>query len=90
LSDVAAEVSSEADVLVDGGIRGGLDVLAALALGARAVFVARPAVWALAVGGATAVARLLATIEQELVEAMRLAGVSDVREVPADLVFRPS
>jgi len=48
LPDVAAAVGSEVEVIVDGGIRHGLDVLAALAIGARTVFVGRPALWALA------------------------------------------
>ena len=52
-------MGDRAEVYVDGGIRGGLDALAALALGARAVFVGRPALYALAVDGARGVERLL-------------------------------
>ncbi len=59
---------------VDGGLRHGLDVLAALALGARAVFLGRPALWALATGGAPGVARLLETLAEELSEGLRLVG----------------
>ena len=50
LPRVADEVGGEVDLVVDGGIRRGTDVLKALALGARAVMIGRPAIWGLAVG----------------------------------------
>ena len=70
-------------VYVDGGIRSGLDVLAALALGARAVFVGRPVIWALACGGAEGVRDLLTGLTADLAHVLALAGAASVAEVPA-------
>jgi isopentenyl diphosphate isomerase/L-lactate dehydrogenase-like FMN-dependent dehydrogenase len=67
-------VETSGDVLVDGGLRTGEDVLAALALGARAVFLGRPVLWALACGGAGGVRDLLAGLTGDLAHAMALAG----------------
>jgi 4-hydroxymandelate oxidase len=61
-------------VYVDGGIRSGVDALAALALGARGVFVGRPALWALGVDGAGGVSRILGELQAELKECLELAG----------------
>ena len=77
-------MGERAEVYVDGGIRGGLDAMAALALGARAVLVGRPALHALAVDGARGVERLLTELSGELGEAMVLAGCatpSDTRDL---------
>jgi 4-hydroxymandelate oxidase len=68
-------------VYVDGGIRTGEDVLAALALGARAVLVGRPVLWALACGGADGVTALLAGLTDGLAHAMALAGASSLAAV---------
>ena len=62
LPEVVAEVGGSAPVLVDGGIDSAADVRRALALGADAVLVGRPVAWALAAGGAAAVAELLAEL----------------------------
>jgi 4-hydroxymandelate oxidase len=70
------------EVLVDGGLRAGEDVLAALALGARAVFLGRPVLWALACGGATGVRDLLTGMTGDLAHVMALAGARSVAEVP--------
>jgi len=74
LREVVAAVGDRAEVYVDGGIRSGVDALAALALGARAVFVGRPAVWALGADGSRGVDRLLGGLRAELTEALELAG----------------
>ncbi len=68
-------------VYLDGGIRTGEQVLAALALGAGAVFVGRPALWALASGGADGVQALLAGLTADLAHAMALAGAAAVGEI---------
>jgi 4-hydroxymandelate oxidase len=68
---------------VDGGIRTGQDVLTALALGAQAVFVGRPVLWALTCGGADGVRELLTGLTAELAHVMALAGAASVAEVPA-------
>ncbi|GGM09678.1 alpha-hydroxy acid oxidase [Dactylosporangium sucinum] len=75
--DVLAEVADAAGgrpVLFDGGVRRGVDALAALALGARMVLLGRPPLWGLAAGGADGVAGLLRTTTEELAHAMALAG----------------
>jgi len=59
LPEIADAVGDQVEVYADGGIRSGSDVLTALALGARAVFVARPVVWGLATGGADGVSHVL-------------------------------
>jgi 4-hydroxymandelate oxidase len=79
LPDVLAAVGGTTEVYVDGGIRTGLDVLAALALGATAVFLGRLPLWAL-VGGEGDVARMHADLLDELVEALRLAGCARVAD----------
>jgi 4-hydroxymandelate oxidase len=86
LRDVVEAVGGRAEVYVDGGIRGGADVLKALALGARAVLVGRPVVWGLAVAGADGVDAVLNQLWEELRIAMALCGVNDVAAVPADLL----
>jgi 4-hydroxymandelate oxidase len=86
LAEVVDAVGDDAEVLVDGGVRRGVDVLTALALGARGVFVARPALWGLAVGGEAGVRDVLDGLTDELAHAAALAGVADVGDVPRDLV----
>ena len=86
LPEVVAAVHGSAPVLVDGGIRSGIDVLIALALGADAVLLGRPVLWAAATEGAAGVERLLRSLRDELAAAMALAGVVRVSELSADLV----
>jgi 4-hydroxymandelate oxidase len=86
LPEVVDAVGDEVEVYADGGIRSGSDVLTALALGARAVFVGRPTIWGLASGGADGVAGVLAALGEELAHTMALCGVDDVRSVPRDTV----
>jgi 4-hydroxymandelate oxidase len=89
LPDVAeALAGTGVEVYVDGGIRRGEHVLAALALGARAVLVGRPALWALSVGGSAGVTRLITDLGDELEHAMRLVGVSSLAELTPDLITR--
>jgi 4-hydroxymandelate oxidase len=88
LTEIVEAVDGRAEVFVDGGIRRGIDVLKALALGATAVLVGRPVVWGLAAGGADGVCEVLTTIADELRTAMGLSGVTDVRAVARDLVTR--
>ena len=73
-SEVVEAVGKQVEVLVDGGIRRGTDVLKALALGADAVLLGRPVFHGLAVAGATGVAHVLKILRTELEVAMLLAG----------------
>lgn len=86
LPEVVAAVGADAEVYVDGGLRDGGDLLAALALGARVAFVGRPSLWALTVHGQGGVTRLLHVLRTELTEALMLAGVPAAAAVPDDLV----
>lgn len=86
LPDVVRTVGDRAEVYVDGGIGSGLDVLTALALGARAVFVGRLPLHALAAGGAEGVTRLITSLTADTRLAMRLAGVASLQEIGTDLV----
>jgi 4-hydroxymandelate oxidase len=97
LPEIAAAVEGTgAEVYVDGGIRRAEHVLAALALGARAVFLGRPVLWALAAGGESGtggsdgVAGLLTGLTADLTHVMSLAGVRSPAEAGADLVRRPA
>jgi len=74
LPEVVERVGEAADVLVDGGVRRGTDVLKALALGARAVLVGRPVLWGLAVAGETGARHVLELLLAELDNALALAG----------------
>lgn len=82
LAGIAAEVADRAEIYVDGGIRRGTDVVMALGLGARAVFVGRPIVWGLSLGGAEGVAAVLEQLRDETENALRLVGALN----PADVV----
>lgn len=87
---VAAELRPDGDceVYADGGIRTGEDALAALSLGARAVFLGRPALWALACGGADGVRSLVAGLTDDLAHAMALAGAAAIAETAG--IARPA
>ncbi|HMI92324.1 MAG TPA: alpha-hydroxy acid oxidase, partial [Polyangiales bacterium] len=73
-------------LLLDGGVRRGTDVVKALALGASAVAIGRPVLWALAVHGAEGVVAALELLRDELVRALELCGCRSLRDVRRDLV----
>jgi L-lactate dehydrogenase (cytochrome) len=77
----AAELGGVMDVYLDGGLRRGKDVFKALALGAKAVFVGRPALWGLSVGGEPGVAKVLAILKEELTTVMQLCGCASVGDI---------
>ncbi len=86
LPRIAEAVDGKAELLLDGGIRRGTDVIKALALGARAVLVGRPVLWGLAVGGQAGVAAVLAMLRRELELAMVLCGCPTVASLDRQLV----
>jgi 4-hydroxymandelate oxidase len=88
LEEVVAEVGSKAEVLVDGGIRRGGDVLKALALGARAVLIGRPYLWGLAMAGEAGVRQVLELLRSELDLDMALAGRPTIASIDRTLVAR--
>jgi 4-hydroxymandelate oxidase len=86
LPRIADAVAGRAELLVDGGLRRGADVIKAIALGARAVLVGRPILWGLAADGRAGVAAALAVLRRELDLAMALCGCPDVASITRDLV----
>jgi 4-hydroxymandelate oxidase len=86
LAEVADAVGRHAEVYADSGVRSGLHVATALALGARAVFVGRPVMWGLAVGGAAGAQAVLDRLSVELVEAMNLLGAPALHDLTRDLI----
>ncbi|MDH0897159.1 MULTISPECIES: alpha-hydroxy acid oxidase [unclassified Pseudomonas] len=90
LPEVAAAIQGRIPLLLDGGIRRGSDVLKALALGADAVLVGRPYVFALAAAGATGVAHVLQILRAELEVAMALTGCRDLAAIGPQVIRSPS
>lgn len=88
LSEVVEAVGSRVPVLLDGGVRRGTDVLKALALGATAVGLGKPAFFALAVGGEDSVVELLGMMQRETEAAMAICGCATVEDVTKSLVTR--
>jgi isopentenyl diphosphate isomerase/L-lactate dehydrogenase-like FMN-dependent dehydrogenase len=88
LGEIADAVGDRAEVYVDGGLRRAPDVMKALALGARAVLVGRPSLWALAAGGADGVASLLRWYDTELRRTMALCGAATIGGIDRSLVRR--
>jgi 4-hydroxymandelate oxidase len=90
LDEIVDAVDGKAEVYVDGGIRRGTDVIKALALGARAVLVARPVVWGLALDGADGVRAVLDHLAAELVRSMALCGVARLDDIGSELLAESS
>jgi 4-hydroxymandelate oxidase len=86
LAEVVEAVAGAAPVLVDGGLRSGVDVLCALALGATAVLLGKPVLYALAAGGAEGVRACLEAVSADLAAAMALAGCVRLNEVDRSLL----
>lgn len=89
LPEVVEEVGSEVEVYLDGGIRRGSDIAIALALGAKAVGIGRPVLWALAAGGESGVAKLLSLLKTDLATVMALTGRRTLAEIDRTLVNVP-
>jgi 4-hydroxymandelate oxidase len=87
LEPIVDVVAGRLEVLIDGGIRRGTDVLKALALGARAALVGRPVLWGLTLGGEAGVRGVLEHIRGELDLAMALAGCARLADVTRELVL---
>ena len=86
LPSVVRAVGRQAEVYLDGGVRRGSDILIALALGARAVGVGRPPLWALAAGGEAGVDRYLSLLTTDLASALLLSGRSSLADVDRTLI----
>jgi isopentenyl diphosphate isomerase/L-lactate dehydrogenase-like FMN-dependent dehydrogenase len=88
LPEIVRTVEGRLEVYLDGGIRSGIDVLLALALGARAVFIGRATYWGLTLGGESGVNAVLDILRKELLVATGLCGVREITAVDASLVER--
>jgi 4-hydroxymandelate oxidase len=88
LVEVVAAVAGRGEVYVDGGVRRGTDIVKALALGARAVFVVRPVLHGLLLSGALGVEAVLAHLKDELRHTMLLCGVDRIDAIDEDLLDR--
>jgi isopentenyl diphosphate isomerase/L-lactate dehydrogenase-like FMN-dependent dehydrogenase len=88
LPEVVEAVDGRAEVYLDGGVRRGADVAMALALGARAVLVGRPAMYGLAFGGAKGVEQVLEILREETENALALLGCRSPEEVTVAHVTR--
>ncbi len=86
LPEVVAAVGDRVDVLMDGGIRRGADIVKARCLGARAVLIGRAYGWALGAAGGPGVARAIAILTADLVRTMRLLGCSSIQELDRSFV----
>ncbi|KAJ8045517.1 Hydroxyacid oxidase 1 [Holothuria leucospilota] len=83
---VEAVKGTDVEVYLDGGVRQGTDVLKALALGARAVFVGRPALWGLTYKGEEGVHLMLEILKREFSVAMALSGCTDAKNIPESII----
>ena len=90
LPHVARAVGNRIAVLLDGGVRRGVDILKARALGAQAVLVGRATLFGVMAGGEPGARRALEILASELERAMKLCGVRSVREITPDLLQLPT
>ncbi len=86
LPEIVTAIGGRAEIIVDGGVRRGTDVLKALALGATACGIGRAAVWGVAAGGEAGVARTLAILKAEFDNAMALIGIERMTDLTRDHV----
>jgi len=86
LPSIAEVVDNRIEVLVDGGVRRGTDILKSVALGAKAVLVGRPVLWGLACNGSEGVYSVLSMLKKEFDLAMALSGCPSIKDIQRDLV----
>jgi 4-hydroxymandelate oxidase len=88
LDEAVAAARGKLEVYLDGGIRRGADVVKAIALGARAVFIGRPLFWGLAVGGEKGVIRVLNILREEIEITMAKCGRPTVASIDSSVVVK--
>ena len=86
LPKVAEAVGSQIEVMFDGGVRTGQDVLRALALGARSCMIGRAFVWGLGAGGEEGVAKAIDILAKELDVSMALTGTKSIGEIDGAVI----
>ena len=89
LPEIVSAVNGQAEVLMDGGIRRGGDVVKALCLGARAVLIGRAYAWGLGAAGGPGVARAIEILRTDIVRTMRLLGCASIAELDRSYVDAP-
>lgn len=87
LPGIVKAVRGRCEVYIDGGVRTGTDVVKALALGARAVFVGRPIIWGLAYDGTNGVTKVLNMFRSELERALALMGCASLTDIKPSMVI---
>jgi (S)-2-hydroxy-acid oxidase len=90
LPEIVAAVDDRLPIFMDGGIMQGTDIFKALALGAKMVFIGRPAIWGLAVNGQEGVEEVIKILKRELDIAMALAGCRTIADITRDHVAHES
>ncbi|MBX9259340.1 alpha-hydroxy-acid oxidizing protein [Desmonostoc muscorum CCALA 125] len=86
LAEIVPVVNGRVEVLLDGGIRRGTDILKALALGAKAVLIGRPILWGLGVAGQAGASHVISLLQDELNIAMALSGCAKLQDIDASLL----
>jgi isopentenyl diphosphate isomerase/L-lactate dehydrogenase-like FMN-dependent dehydrogenase len=90
LPSIVRAVGNDAEVLVDGGIRSGADVVRAVALGARGAMIGRAWAYGLCSAGRSGVDRVLSLLRQDIDRTMRLLGIASIAEIDASVIRDPS
>jgi L-lactate dehydrogenase (FMN-dependent) and related alpha-hydroxy acid dehydrogenases len=90
LPEVMAAANGQAEVLIDGGIRRGSDVVKALCIGARAVLIGRAYAYGLGAAGGAGVARSIEILRSDIIRTMKLLGCASVRDLDRSLVEIPA
>ena len=90
LPEVADAVGGEVEILADGGVRTGLDVVKMVALGARAVLVGRAWAWSVAAAGETGVRHMLEVLRADIDVALALTGQTSIADLDRSALYRPS
>jgi isopentenyl diphosphate isomerase/L-lactate dehydrogenase-like FMN-dependent dehydrogenase len=88
LSEAVAAARGKLEIYLDGGIRRGADVVKAIALGAKAVFIGRPLFWGLAVNGEKGVIRVLNILREEMEITMAKCGRPTVASIDSTVVVK--
>lgn len=90
LPEIVKAVGNQMVVMLDGGVSQGVNVFRALALGAKYVFMGRPAIWGLAVNGQTGVEHVLEIVRSELENTLKLTGCSSLNDIHHEMVVHKS
>lgn len=90
LKDIVETVQNKIDIILDGGIQRGTDILKALAFGAKAVLVGRPILWGLAVGQEKGVVKVLDILREELDLCMALCGCTSIETIDKKIIYEIS